>query len=65
MICIFQVFMEHLWRVLKVQRENILFSKFSNCKSRLLKMPFLGYVVPNDDIVVDLVKIKSVIVVLV
>ena len=51
---------EHLRVVLTRLREHKLYAKFSKCEFCLKKVPFLGHVLSEDGISVDLEKVQEV-----
>ncbi|KAA0056050.1 pol protein [Cucumis melo var. makuwa] len=51
---------EHLHQILETLRANKLYVKFSKCEFWLKKVSFLGHVVSNEGVVVDLIKIEAV-----
>ena len=51
---------EHLRVVLSRLREHKLYAKFSKCEFWLRKVPFLGHVLSEDGISVDLSKVQEV-----
>jgi len=51
---------EHLRVVLLRLREHKLYAKFSKCEFWLKKVPFLGHVLSEDGIFVDLSKVQEV-----
>ena len=51
---------EHLRVVLTRLREHKLYAKFSKCEFWLKKVPFLGHVLSEDGILVDLGKVQEV-----
>ena len=51
---------EHLRVVLTRLREHKLYAKFSKCEFWLKKVPFLGHVLSEDGISVDLGKVQEV-----
>ena len=52
---------EHFRRVLHKLRDNRLYAKFSKCEFWLDKIPFLGHIISNGGIVVDLAKVKEIV----
>jgi len=51
---------EHLRLVLQKLREHQLYTKLSKCEFWLRKVSFLGHVISNGGVVVDLKKVKDV-----
>ena len=50
----------HLRIVLQILRDHKLYEKFSKCEFWLDKVAFLGYVVSQEGIIVDLVKVEAI-----
>jgi hypothetical protein len=51
---------EHLRLVLQKLRDNQLYAKFSKCEFWIDKVPFLGHIISNGGIAVDLAKVKEI-----
>ncbi|GJZ03592.1 putative reverse transcriptase domain-containing protein [Tanacetum coccineum] len=51
---------EHLKAILELLKKEKLYAKFSKCEFWILKVQFLGHVIDNRGIHVDLAKIKSI-----
>ncbi|KAJ9561423.1 hypothetical protein OSB04_006583 [Centaurea solstitialis] len=51
---------EHLRKVLELLRRERLYAKFSKCEFWLKKVQFLGHVVTQEGIKVDLAKIEAI-----
>jgi hypothetical protein len=52
---------EHLRLVLQKLRANQLYAKFSKCEFWIGEVPFLGHIISNGGILVDLAKVKEII----
>ena len=52
---------EHLRVVLKMLRENKLYAKFSKCKFWLDNVQFLGHIISEEGVTVDLVKVTNIV----
>ena len=52
---------EHLKLVLQVLREHLLYAKFSKCDLFQKQVHYLGHVISEERVIVDLEKIKSII----
>jgi hypothetical protein len=52
---------EHLRLVLQKLRDNQLCTKFSKCEFWLDEIPFIGHIISNGGIVVDLAKVKEIV----
>jgi hypothetical protein len=51
---------EHLRLVLQKLRDNQLYAKYSKCEFWLDEVPFLGHIISNDGISVDLAKVRDI-----
>jgi hypothetical protein len=51
---------EHLRLVLQKLRDNQLYAKFSKCEFWIGEVPFLGHIISNGGISVDLAKVKEI-----
>jgi hypothetical protein len=51
---------EHLRLVLQKLRDNQLYAKYSKCEFWLDEVPFLGHIISNDGISVDLAKVREI-----
>jgi hypothetical protein len=51
---------EHLRLVLQVLREHQLYAKFSKCDFFLKKIHYLGHIISEEGVAVDLDKIRSI-----
>jgi hypothetical protein len=51
---------EHLRLVLQKLRDNQLYAKYSKCEFWIDKVPFLGHIISNGGISVDLAKVKEI-----
>jgi hypothetical protein len=52
---------EHLRLVLQKLRDNQLYAKFSKCEFWLDEVPFLGHIISNRAISVDLAKVREIV----
>jgi hypothetical protein len=52
---------EHLRLVLQKLRDNQLYSMFSKCEFWLDKVPFLGHIISNGGISIDLAKVREIV----
>jgi hypothetical protein len=52
---------KHLRLVLQKLRDNQLYTKYSKCKFWIDKVPFLGHIISNGGISVDLAKVKEIV----
>jgi hypothetical protein len=50
---------EHLRLVLQKLRDNQLYAKFNKCEFWLDEVPFLGHIISNGGISVDLAKVRD------
>ena len=53
---------EHLRLVLQKLRDNQLYAKYSKCEFWISEVPFLGHIISNGGIPVDLAKVKEIVV---
>jgi hypothetical protein len=51
---------QHLWIILQWLHEHQLYAKFSKCAFWLTEVPFLGHVISEEGIAIDLSKVQEV-----